>query len=110
MALSETTIRGAKSAEKALKLFDGRGLFLLVTPTGGKWWRFKYRFARKEKLISLGTYPETSLKDARDQRDDARQLLRNGVDPGAARKAQRASSVEGAVNCFEAVAREWFEK
>jgi integrase len=110
MALSEFTIRGVKPAAKAIKLFDGRGLFLLITPAGGKWWRFKYRFAQREKLISLGTYPETSLREARDQRDDARKLLRNGVDPSEARKAKLASTKDGAVNCFEAIAREWFEK
>jgi hypothetical protein len=72
MPLSDTTIRNAKAGVKPAKLFDERGLFLLVTPTGGKWWRLKYRFEGKEMLLSLGTYPDVSLKDARGRRDDAR--------------------------------------
>ena len=63
MALSETTVRSAKADEKPLKLFDGGGLFLLVTPKGAKWWRLKYRFGGKEKLLSLGTYPEVYAED-----------------------------------------------
>jgi len=64
MALTDTAIRRAQVRSKPYKLFDASGLFLLVTPSGGKWWRFKYRFAGKEKLLSLGTYPEVSLKEA----------------------------------------------
>jgi len=108
MPLTDPAIRNAKADTKPVKLFDSGGLFLLVTPTGGKWWRFKYRFGGKEKLLSLGTYPQVSLKDAREKRDDAKKLLRNHADPAAERQAvKQAESGKGS---FEAVAREWFSK
>ena len=72
MPLSDTAIRKAKPTDKPYKLADEKGLFLLVTPAGGKWWRLKYRFGGKEKLLALGKYPEVGLKDARERRDDAR--------------------------------------
>ncbi len=75
MPLTDTAVRNAKPAKKAQRLFDGGGLYLEVSPSGGKWWRFKYRVANKEKRISLGTYPEVSLKDARERRDGARKQL-----------------------------------
>ncbi|HSP17633.1 MAG TPA: integrase arm-type DNA-binding domain-containing protein [Thermoanaerobaculia bacterium] len=106
MPLSDATIRKAKSAEKPFKLFDERGLFLLVTPTGGKLWRFKYRINGKEKLISLGGYPDVSLADARDRRDAARKRVAAGVDPSEERRAARAATEDS----FEAIAREWFDK
>jgi len=81
----------------------------MVTPKGGKWWRFKYRFEGKEKLLSLGTYPDVSLADARERREVARKLLAQGVDPGAARKERLASAKEDALT-FETVARQWYEK
>ncbi len=109
MPLTDTAIRSTKAASKPAKLFDEKGLFLLVTPTGGKWWRFKYRYQGKEKLLSLGTYPEVSLRQARDARDDARQQLRAGIDPGAARKAMKAAQAED-VSSFEVIAREWFAR
>ena len=74
MALTDTAIRKAKHSEKK-KLFDERGLYLMLTPSGGKWWRFRYKFDGKEKLLSLGVYPDIGLKDARDRRDEARKLL-----------------------------------
>lgn len=108
MSLTTVKIHNARATEKPLKLFDGKGLFLLVTPTGGKWWRFKYRFGGKEKLLSLGIYPEVGLKEARSDRDDARALLRQGIDPGAKRKAEKITQTgEGS---FNAVAREWLPK
>lgn len=110
MPLTDTAIRNAKPGAKPAKLFDERGLFLLVTPAGGKWWRLKYRFDNKEKLLSLGTYPDVSLKDARGRRDAARKLLADGIDPGENRKAVKAAKVERAANSFEAVAREWYAK
>jgi integrase len=106
MPLTDAAIRKAKSSEKPFKLFDERGLFLLVTPTGGKLWRFKYRLSGKEKLISLGGYPDVSLADARDRRDDARKRVAAGVDPSAERRAARAAADE----TFEVIAREWFDK
>jgi integrase len=110
MALTDTAIRNAKPALKPAKLFDERGLFLLVTPTGGKWWRFRFRFDGKEKLLSLGVYPDVGLKDARNRRDEARKLLAEGTDPGEERKTQKMAKQDRAANSFEAVAREWFGK
>lgn len=110
MPLSDISIRKAKPAEKAQRLFDGGGLYLEVSPAGGKWWRFKYRFGGKEKRLSLGTYPDTSLAAARDQRDEKRKLLAAGVDPGEQRKAAKAAGDERAANSFEPIAREWHAK
>lgn len=110
MPLSDTTIKNAKPGAKPVKLSDEKGLFLLVSPAGGKWWRLKYRFGGKEKLLSLGTYPEVPLKDARQRRDDARKLLADGTDPGENRKAVKAAKFERAANSFEVIAREWFAK
>ena len=110
MPLTDTAIRNAKPAEKAKKLFDGGGLYLEVAPSGGKWWRLKYRFGGKEKRLSLGVYPDVSLKDARERRDEARKLLANEIDPSEYRKAKNAAKVERAENSFEVVAREWFAK
>lgn len=107
--LSEMKIRTAKPEEKQITLFDGGGLFLLITPSGGKLWRFKYRFDSKEKLISLGTYPEISLADARQRRDEARQQIAHGIDPGAVRKAQKQAKTEE-TETFEVIAREWHTK
>ncbi len=110
MPLTDTAIRNAKPVEKAKRLFDGGGLYLEVSPSGGKWWRLKYRFGCKEKRLSLGVYPDVSLKDARDRRDEARKLLAKGTDPSENRKARKAATVEGAASSFEVVAREWFAK
>lgn len=110
MPLSDTTIRNAKPGTKQVKLYDERGLFLIVTPAGGKWWRFRFKFDGKEKLLSLGTYPDVSLKDARERRDEARKLLANGVNPSENRKIQKSARVDRLANSFEAVAREWFAK
>lgn len=110
MPLTATAIRNAKSGSKPTKLFDERGLFLIVTPAGGKWWRFRYKFDNKEKLLSLGVYPDVELKDARQRRDEARKLLANGIDPGENRKAQKATKQERAANSFEVVAREWYAR
>jgi len=110
MPLTDTAIRNAKPVQKAKKLFDGGGLYLEVAPSGGKWWRLKYRFGGKEKRLSLGVYPDVSLKDARERRDTARKLLANEIDPSENRKAKKAATVEGAANSFEVVAREWFAK
>ena len=104
--LTDTKIRQAKPATKPYKLFDERGLFLIVTPNSGKWWRLKFRFGGKEKGLSLGVYPEVSLKDARDRRDDARKQIANGIDPGAERRAAKLVQADS----FVQVAREWFEK
>lgn len=110
MPLTDTAIRNAKPGEKAVKLFDGRGLYLEISPTGGKWWRLKYRFEGKERRLSLGVYPDVSLKDVRERRDEARKLLANGIDPSENRKAQKSARAVQAANSFESVAREWFVK
>lgn len=105
--LSEVKIRNAKPKDKAFILTDGDGLFLLVTPSGGKLWRFRYYFDRKRKDIALGTYPEIPLADARQRRDEARRQLANGIDPGAVHKAIKAARNEAAANSFETIAREF---
>ena len=110
MALSDTRIRNAKPGAKPAKLYDERGLFVMVTPAGGKWWRLRYRFNEKEKLLSLGTYPDVSLAQARERRDEARKLLAAGIDPGEHRKATSAARAETVANAFEVVAREWLAK
>lgn len=108
--LSDIQIKNAKPRAKTYKLTDGLGLQLEISPAGGKWWRLRYRFEGKEKRISLGTYPEVSLKDARERREVARKLVANGVDPSLARQAQKASRKESLANSFEVVAREWFDR
>ncbi|MDW7618955.1 MAG: integrase arm-type DNA-binding domain-containing protein [Nitrosomonadaceae bacterium] len=110
MALTDTLIRATKPASKPFKLVDEKGMFLYVTSAGGKLWRLKYRFNGKEKLLSMGGYPDISLKDARARRDEARKLLANGVDPSENRKVQKAAKIERAVNSFEVIAREWLAK
>ncbi|MBL8525109.1 MAG: tyrosine-type recombinase/integrase [Betaproteobacteria bacterium] len=110
MALTDTTVRNAKAKDKPYKLADERGMFLLVSPNGSKWWRLKYRLLGKEKLFSLGVYPDIGLKDARKRRDDARALIANGIDPAVNRQVQKAATLERAENSLEVVAREWFAK
>ena len=110
MMLSNVQIKNAKPGERAVKLFDGGGLYLEIAPSGGKLWRLKYRFDGKEKRLSLGRYPEVTLADARKRREAARELLANGVDPSEERKAKKAERAARLENAFEPVAREWFEK
>jgi integrase len=107
--LSETKVRNAKPEGNEYRLFDGGGLFLLVTPTGGKYWHFKYRHDGKEKRISFGPYPEISLADARTRRDEARKQIVNGIDPGAVRKAMKQAET-AETETFEVIAREWHMK
>ena len=104
-ALSEAKIRASRPKERAYKVFDERGLFMLVTPTGGRLWRFRYRLGGVEKLLTLGAYPDVPLKRAREKREDARKLVADGIDPSAKRQAERATQVE----TFEAIAKEWLE-
>jgi integrase len=110
MPLTTAEIRNAKPGQKAKRLFDEKGLYLEVSPSGGKWWRLKYRFAGKEKRLSLGVFPDVGLMDARDLRDEARKLLRGGVDPSENRKATKSAQTDRTANRFEIVAREWFAK
>lgn len=110
MPLTDTAIRNAKPKERPYKVADEKGLYLEVSPAGGKWWRFKYRYLDREKRLSLGTYPDVPLARAREKRDDARRLLADGIDPSEHRKVTKAMKAERAANSFEAVAREWFAK
>lgn len=103
MPLTDTAIRNARPKATAQKLSDGAGLFLLLTPTGTRLWRMKYRIDGREKLLSFGPYPEVSLKVARERRDEARRLLATNIDPAEKRKADR----RGVVHTFEALAREF---
>src|SRR5436309_2064926 len=108
MSLTDTSIRNAKSGKKPIRLFDGGGLYIEVSPAGGKWWRLKYRFGGKEKRLSLGVYPQVGLKEAREHRISSRRLLMNGIDPSENRKAMRSAQNGSAANTFEVLAREWF--
>ena len=110
MPLTDTIIRNAKPTDKPRRMFDGGGLYLEISPKGGKWWRLKYRYHGKEKRISLGVYPDVSLKKARERREAARKLLADGVNPSDNRKAQKATQLEKAANSFGVVAREWHKK
>src|SRR5260370_7333810 len=87
--LTDTLIRKATTPAKPTKLSDERGLYLLLAPSGGRWWRFKYRYAGKEKLLSLGTYPDVSLAKAREARDEARRMLTPGTHPSPARHHEK---------------------
>lgn len=105
MALTELAVKSARPKDKPYKLFDERGLYLLVERSGGRLWRFKYSVAGREKLISLGNYPDVPLKRAREKRDEARRLVADGIDPSAKRQAEKAAQVD----TFEAIGREWME-
>lgn len=106
MALSDAAIRKAKPAGKATRLFDGGGLYVEISPTGGKLWRWKYRFEGKEKRLALGTYPDVSLSEARARHAEARKVLAAGVDPSEQRKAEKLARADNAENSFGAVALE----
>lgn len=114
MPLTDVQVKNAKAGEKQAKLYDVDGLFLLVAPTGkgrgGKRWRLKYYFDGKEKLLALGTYPEVSLAEARTRRDQARQLVANGIDPGDMKKRLKVEKAEQQANTFEKLAREWHKR
>src|SRR5262249_3134840 len=108
MPLTDIRVRSAKPREKSYKIADGGGLYLEVSPGGGKYWRWKYRVGGKEKRLAFGVYPEVTLKIAREKRDDARSELANGIDPGEARRAQKIA--QAGAETFEAIAREWHGK
>lgn len=109
MPLTDVAVRNAKPSSKTVRLRDERGLYLEISPRGGKWWRLRYTFQGKENMLSLGVYPDISLKEARQRRDDARKLVANGINPTQVRKDQKAEAIEDS-NTFEKVAREWFAK
>ncbi len=107
--LTDTAIRKAKAGDKPFKMADSGGLHLYISTAGGKLWRFRYQYAGKEKLLSLGPYPDISLADARVARDAAKATLRDGRDPGVIKKLQKLANVTSTANTFEAIAREWYD-
>jgi integrase len=109
MALTDTEIRKAKARDKAYRLSDGSGLYLWITPAGGKLWRWSYEFAGKEKLMSFGRYPDVPLALARDRHGEARKLLATGIDPMAQRKAEKTAQLASCVNSFQSVAALWMD-
>ncbi|AOF01640.1 integrase [Serratia surfactantfaciens] len=109
MPLTDIKVKTAKPMEKAYKLADGGGMYLLVKPNGSKYWRLKYRFAGKEKMLSIGVYPDVSLADAREKRKEARKTLASGGDPGEVKKAEKLSQKLSIANTFGAIAREWHQ-
>ncbi|MGC8518661.1 MAG: tyrosine-type recombinase/integrase [Steroidobacteraceae bacterium] len=105
MSLTEVAIRAARAAQRPYKVSDEKGLYLLVKPNGARLWRYKYRHAGIEKLLAIGCYPDVSLREARDRRDDARKLVANHVDPSLKKRIER----EDRANTFAAVGEEWLE-
>lgn len=110
MALTDVTIRNVKPGPKPMKLADGGGMYLLVTPAGGKLWRLKYRIERREKLLSIGAYPEIGLSAARKLRDEARAMIANGVDPSREKQREKVKARIGAADTFKAISSEYCEK
>lgn len=110
MKLTIRQIDTTKPRDKAFKLSDGGGLYLLVNPSGSKYWRLKYRFAGKEKLLAIGVYPDISLAQARSRREEAKKLLLEGKDPGQERKLEKLSRQLEVESSFEAIAREWYTR
>jgi integrase len=109
MALTDTEIKKAKPKEKAYRMSDSGGMYLWVTPSGGKLWRWAYRFEGKEKLMSLGKYPSVSLAFARERHLEARKLLAIGIDPMAQRKVEKTAEQVANENSFTTIANQWFE-
>jgi integrase len=108
--LTDAAVKNVKPGPRTLKLHDGGGLFLQVNPNGARYWRLKYRFGGKEKLLALGVYPAVNLKQARERRAEARRKIGDGIDPGAERKKQKAAARREGKNVFRLVALEWIEK
>lgn len=109
MALSDAKIKAANPQEKDYKIYDQRGLYLLIKKSGAKYWRMKYRFAGKEKTLALGVYPEISLKKAREKTDEARQKVQDNIDPVEERKSNKQSLIEEVKNKFETIANDWLK-
>ncbi|MCB5299252.1 tyrosine-type recombinase/integrase [Yersinia intermedia] len=107
MALTDIKIKTAKPLDKPYKLADGGGMYLLVKPNGSKYWRMKYRYAGKEKMLSIGVYPDTSLAEARQKRDEARKVLAADGDPAEVKKTEKLAQKLAVENTFEVIAREW---
>ena len=109
MKLTNVKIKNAEVRDKQYKLADGNGLYLLIKPNGGKYWRLKYRFQGKEKVLSFGVYPEVSLLEAREKTTEAKKQLKEGIDPSQQKKIDKLTSKVSSESTFEAVAREWHE-
>lgn len=109
MKLTDTACKSAKPKEKPYKLTDGQGMYLDVQPNGSRYWRLKYRFGGKEKLLALGVYPDVSLKEARDKRDQARKLLAQDINPVTAKREKRMTAFNDAENTFESLAKDWHD-
>lgn len=109
MPLSDRQVKQTKPREKDYKLTDGRGMFLLVKKNGSKYWRFKYYFDGKEKMLALGVYPDISLADARERREDARKMVAKDIDPSEVKKRAKQARKMKAENTFEIIAREWWK-
>jgi integrase len=109
MVLTDTAMKKAKTKEKAYRLSDSGGMYLWLTPAGGKLWRWAYVYEGKEKLMALGRYPDVSLSMARERHSDARRLLASGVDPMAQRKAKKIAERVASENSFSSVATRWLE-
>ena len=110
MPLTIVAIKAARAQAKPYKLFDGKGLFLSIEPSGGRLWRLKYRYSGKEKKLSLGAFPDVGLKEARDSRDAARALLAAGIDPGQKKRSDKLGQALQAANTFQAIAEEYIAK
>ena len=110
MSLSDTQLRNMKATGKAKKISDGGGLYLHLSPAGGKLWRMAYRFEGKQKTVCFGAYPALSLKEAREKRDESKALLARGIDPSLHKQAAKAASIAETANAYEVVAREWYAK
>ncbi|WP_287865006.1 integrase arm-type DNA-binding domain-containing protein [Achromobacter sp.] len=110
MPLTDTAVRNAKPAEKPRKLSDEKGLYLLIQPAGGRYWRMDYRVCGKRKTLALGVYPDVKLAGARERRDTARAQLADGIDPGAAKQTAKLRQRQLADDSLEAIAREWFAR
>lgn len=110
MSLSDTQLRNMKATGKVKKISDGGGLYLHLSPAGGKLWRMAYRFEGKQKTMCFGAYPAVSLKEAREQRDESKALLARGIDPSFHKQAAKAASIAETANAYEVVAREWYAK
>jgi len=110
MKLTDLKCKNAKPLDKPYKLSDGEGMYLDVRTNGSKYWRLKYRYNKKEKLLALGVYPETSLSEARELKIEARKLIKQGIDPSLRRKVLKVSREEDCDNTFEIIARAWWER
>jgi hypothetical protein len=110
MPLTDTKIRNAKPRDKAYKLYDGSGLYVLMHANGSRYWRLKYNYADKEKILALGVYPDLKLIDARERAQEARELVKQGIDPMTHKRETKARNIALALETFQAITAEWLTK